>query len=418
MSIFGSPALLPFQVRSFRLQWPADLLTSLAFEMEALILAWYILVTTGSVVMLTVLGALQFLGTLIAPMMGVLGDRIGHRTLMIGLRIIYGTLATILASLIFAGLTSPTVVLVIAALAGLVRPSDQGIRAALIGDTMPPERMIPALAISRTTADIARIAGAIAGASLFATLGMGIAFLAVVACYVVGALLTFGVSQRPPSTADGVAAGLQRNSAWRELSEGFAYVRSTPSLLAAAWIAFITNLTAFPICNALLPYVARDIYHTDQVGLGYLVAGFASGALLGSIVLSLASGRVHPARLMIIFGLLWYAVLLAFPHMRSEVGGVIVLFIAGFMQSLCLVSVSIVLVRMSLDKYRGRVMGVRMLAINAMPIGLIVAGALVERIGFGVTSTLYAVIGIVFTLVIGFRWRAEVWRPQAPANMR
>ena len=46
-------ALAPFRIRSFRFQWPADVLTSWAFEMEALVLGWYILVETGSVVLLT-----------------------------------------------------------------------------------------------------------------------------------------------------------------------------------------------------------------------------------------------------------------------------------------------------------------------------------------------------------------------------
>ena len=55
-------SLTPFQVRSFRFQWPADLLTSWAFEMEILILGWYILVETNSVFLLTVFGSLQFLG--------------------------------------------------------------------------------------------------------------------------------------------------------------------------------------------------------------------------------------------------------------------------------------------------------------------------------------------------------------------
>ena len=49
------------------------------------------LVETGSVVMLTVFGALQHGGTLIAPMMGVVSDRIGPRNLLIGMRIIYAT---------------------------------------------------------------------------------------------------------------------------------------------------------------------------------------------------------------------------------------------------------------------------------------------------------------------------------------
>ena len=44
-------ALAPFRIRSYRFQWPADLLTSWAFEMETIILGWYVLVETNSVVM-------------------------------------------------------------------------------------------------------------------------------------------------------------------------------------------------------------------------------------------------------------------------------------------------------------------------------------------------------------------------------
>jgi hypothetical protein len=53
-----------FRVRSFRFQWSADLLTSWALEMETLILGWYVMVHTGSVLWLTAFGSLQFLGTL------------------------------------------------------------------------------------------------------------------------------------------------------------------------------------------------------------------------------------------------------------------------------------------------------------------------------------------------------------------
>ncbi|MGX7835875.1 hypothetical protein ACWKSR_12055, partial [Campylobacter fetus subsp. venerealis] len=45
-------ALAPFRIRNYRFQWPADLLTSWAFEMEQLILGWYVLVETGSVLLL------------------------------------------------------------------------------------------------------------------------------------------------------------------------------------------------------------------------------------------------------------------------------------------------------------------------------------------------------------------------------
>ena len=91
-----------------------------------------------------------------------------------------------------------------------------------------------------------------------------------------GFLLTLGVG--------GAAAALPRlgrcaPSLWRDLREGLAYVWDTPASLAALWLAFLVNLTAFPLTSGLLPYVASDIYHIDQTGLGYLVASFAFGAL-------------------------------------------------------------------------------------------------------------------------------------------
>jgi hypothetical protein len=44
--------LAPFQLRDFRCQFRADMLTSWGIEMEVLILGWYILTETGSVLLL------------------------------------------------------------------------------------------------------------------------------------------------------------------------------------------------------------------------------------------------------------------------------------------------------------------------------------------------------------------------------
>ena len=90
--------LAPFRIRSYRFQWPADLLTSLAFEMETVILSWYVMVETGSVLLLTAFGSLLFLGTLAAPMFGVLGDRVGGRAMLSAMRAIYAVLAAVLTT--------------------------------------------------------------------------------------------------------------------------------------------------------------------------------------------------------------------------------------------------------------------------------------------------------------------------------
>lgn len=413
-------ALAPFRVRSFRFQWPADLLTSWAFEMETLILGWYVLVETGSVLMLSVFGALQYLGTLIAPMVGVLGDRIGQRNVLCGMRTIYAVLAALLCVLALTGVLTSLMVFVIATLTGLVRPSDQGMRGALVAETMPADQLVSAMAISRTTSDSARIAGALAGAGLFAALGIGAAYVAVSGFYLLGALFTLGVARTPPArpSEEGLAADALRSSPWRDLRAGIAYVWNTPHLLAAMWMACLVNFCAFSLLNGMLPYVAKAVYGSDQTGLGYLVAGSAFGALLGSIGVSVASRRVHPGRLMIVFAAVWYLMVLMFAQTQSIVGGFIWLFLAGIGQSLTMVPLTVILLRTSSAHFRGRVMGVRMLAIYSLPFGLLAAGALVERIGFGATATAYAVFGFLSTLLIAARWRADLWDLRAPANAR
>jgi MFS family permease len=413
-------ALAPFRVRNFRFQWPSDLLTSWAFEMETLILGWYVLVETRSVLWLTVFGALQFVGTLFSPLLGMLGDRLGHRNVLCCMRASYAVLATILMAIAFAGALTPMVVLAIWALQGLVRPSDLAVRQTLVAETMPPEQLMGGMGLTRTTSDLSRIGGALAGAELFQVFGIGHAYIMIVACYLAGLLFTCLI--RPPAARTAVAAGAQPlpmpASPWRELKEGLVYVWSRPHMLAAMWLAFLVNLTAFPLSGGLLPYVAREVYQMGPTGLGLLVASFATGAFAGSIWLTVMGGNFRPGRMSLLFAVVWYAMLMAFAQMPSAGPGCAFLVVAGFAQSMSMVPLAVMLLRTSDTQFRGRVMGVRMLAIYSLPIGLLVAGALIERIGFHGTATVYAGIGLLLTVAIALKWRNAIWNTQAAGNVR
>jgi MFS family permease len=411
-------ALAPFRIRSYRFQWPADLLVSWAFEMETLILGWYVLVETGSVFMLTVFGALLYGGTLIAPMLGVASDRIGHRNLLSGMRAIYAAVAATLLILTLAGVLSPLLVCFVAAVSGIVRPSDMGLRGALIAETMPSSQLIGAMSIARTTSDSARIAGALAGAGLFAAFGMVPAYVVIAGFYVLGSVLTWCAapekSGNPPVPVGHENSG--NVSPWRDLREGIVHVWNTPSLLALVWLAFLFNLTAFSITNGLLPYVAKEIYRIDQTGLGYLVASLSFGALLGAIAMTRSSFGNQLPRLMIVSAVVWHVLLLIFAQMRSLSGGIAFLMLAGIAQSLTMVCHTVMLLRASSQRFRGRVMGVRMLAIYSLPLGLLAAGALIDWIGFAATATLYALTGLTFTILIAARWRSFLWQVRTPED--
>ena len=385
--------------------------------METLILGWYVLVETGSVLLLSLFGALLWVGTLVAPMFGVVGDRIGHRNLLCGMRAFYTVLAATLMAIAFAGALSPLVVFIIAGLMGLVRPSDLGVRGALVANVVPAEQLMGAVGISRTTSDAARVMGALAGAGLFAGFGIGAAYILVTSLYALGLLLVLAMDNPTRPGASATPVGVARASHWRDLCEGLAFVWSSPPLLAGMCLAVLVNLTAFPVSIGLLPYVAREIYGVDQTGLGYLTASFSGGALIGSVAVSMWRG-IAPARTMIVSALAWLFFLLLFAQMQTLPWGALMLALAGFAQSLCMVTLAVVLLRIAGEKFGGRIMGVRMLAIYGLPLGLLAGGALIDVVGFRATGTLYAVLGIALTLVIGVRWRRQLWRADVPANAR
>ena len=413
-----SSALAPFHIRNYRFQWPSDLLTSWAFEVETLVLGWYIMVETGSVLLLTVLASLQYVGTLIAPVLGMVGDRVGHRDLLAAMRFAYTALSATIMTLALTGHLAPLNVMIIVSIMGLIRPSDLGVRGALLADIMPSQLLVGAISLARTTQDSARIAGALTGAALFAALGIGFVYVAIACFYLAAAVLMLCLTRpaKSPGTVDHPVNDTLSSTLLRDLKEGIVYAWSGPGMRAALCVAFLANLTAFPLTNGLLPYVARDIFHTDQTGLGYLSASFAVGSLIGSITLSLAGG-VRIARLLIGATLAWYAMLLVFVEIRTMPVAMACLVLAGMAQSMSMISAAVMLMRHASAHLRGRVMGVRMMVIYGLPLGLLAAGSLIDLIGYSATGTLYAAAGFVAMMAIALHWRADLWPVHAPANL-
>jgi predicted MFS family arabinose efflux permease len=163
--------------------------------------------------------------------------------------------------------------------------------------------------------------------------------------------------------------------------------------------------------------VAREIFHTNQAGLGYLTASFAFGSLIGSITLSLTGG-VRIARLLIGATLAWYVMLLVFVEIKTMPVAMLCLMLAGIAQSLSMISAAVILMRTAAERFRGRVMGVRMMVIYGLPLGLLAAGSLIDLIGYTATGTLYAASGLAMMLAIALHWRADLWPVHAPANAR
>jgi Na+/melibiose symporter-like transporter len=392
--------LSPFQNKSFRFQWPSDLATSWALEMELIVLGWYILSASGSVVMLVLFGSLQFIGTLVSPFVGMIGDRIGFKKIIMISRSLYAFVALLLMFLSWSDELKPIRVLVIAGLVGMVRASDMMFRNSMIARTMQPKQLLGALAISKITSDSARVVGALVGAGMVAWLGMTTAYVLISFLYVLCVCFSLGLKERAID-----ATQHQPVKPIRDVMIAWSYVKNRPILLAAMWLAFLVNLFAFPFVLGLLPYAAKNIYFTDQKGLGFLSASFATGSLISSALLSKFRFRTRNAKIMMWAGLFWFSITLVFAWVNHMVVGIMVLLCIGFTHGFCVTPLAAAMLQASEEEYQGRVMGMRMLAVWGLPLGLLIAGFLIDAMGYTSTVSLFSVLGIASTL-----WMMKIWR--------
>ncbi|MDE0593154.1 MAG: MFS transporter [Dehalococcoidia bacterium] len=387
-----------FKIRSFRFQWSADALITWGSEMETLILGWYILVATDSPFLVGLLGALRFSGTLTAPIVGVIADRISRKVMLGVLRAGAGLSALALLILAVTDLIQPWHVFAIASISGILRPADNVLRQSLIADTVPRTLLMNALGLARTTQDTARIVGALLGATLLSRLGLGWAYVGVTLFYTLSVLMGLGISTVRSSIS------VTHLHPLTEMKQGLRYMVDSSVIQPIMFLAFLVNATAFPLTNGLLPVIARNVYKHDENGLAQMVAVFAMGALVGSLLMAAVVNSRRPERFMLITMVVWYLFLILFAQTDSNAVGLPLLALIGASISICMISMSVVLMTFTKFEMRGRVMGIRMLAVYGLPMGLVIGGWLIAQYGVPVTITGYAIVGLIALVLSVLKW--------------
>ena len=373
-------------------------MTTWGSEMETLILGWYILVATDSPFLVGLLGALRFSGTLTAPIVGVIADRMSRKVMLIVLRTGAGLSALALLILAVTDLIQPWHVFAIASISGILRPADNVLRQSLIADTVPRNLLMNASGLARTTQDTARIVGALLGATLLSRLGLGWAYVGVTIFYSLSVLMGLGISTIRSSIP------VKHVNPLTEMKQGLRYMVDSSVIQPIMFLAFLVNATAFPLTNGLLPVVARNVYQHDENGLALMVAVFAVGALVGSLLMASVVNSRRPERFMIIAMVIWYVLLILLAQTDSNAMGLPLLALIGASISFCMISMSVVLMTFTKFEMRGRVMGIRMLAVYGLPMGLVIGGWLIEQYGVPATITGYAIVGLIALVFAVLKW--------------
>ena len=341
---------------------------------------------------------MRFTGTLFAPLLGVLVDHFGLRRSFNLSRSIFFILSFILAAIFLLEEPSILVILFMSALLGVMRSTDLITRQSVLTHMVSQGELQNAVALSRMGRDLTQIIVPIAAGFLLSSLGTEVTYLGVVILYALSVVLSLMIPKFPRIMFD------TKSNMWGFFTEGLSYIKSYPFLIALLLIAFIVNLTAFPLNHALLAVISNSMFDTDATGFGIIMGGYSAGALLGSLWISYFSEMRRPSRLMVFGCIFWHVAIFSIAFSTYFYVSVSIVLLAGIFQSFSMVIMAMLILRDTSEDMRSRVLGVRQLAVYGLPLGLVISGFVSEN--FDVVAALIgnAVVGLLLLAFVLITW--------------
>ena len=199
-----------------------------------------------------------------------------------------------------------------------------------------------------------------------------------------------------------------KTSVWRNLMEAGGYIRRSDVVLALLLMACLVNYTALSVKDVLLPVFAHEVLDIGPDGLGRLISSLFAGALVGSLGVAGVTWLQRGGRFLLVSSLAWHGVFLLFAYSTWVSLSMGSLFVVGIFQSFTMVTMATLLIRVTSEEMRARVMGARSLAVYGLPMGLLVAGAVSGTLGAPIAMAFNVVVGVVGTLLI-VGWLRRLW---------
>ena len=334
------------------------------------VLGWYVLILTGSPFLVGLITATRMGLNFLALFAGALVDRLPRHRLLAAVEFIMASLGLLMVVLIVGDLLDVWHIFVITLIAGMVRLFQMPASYALVADTLPEDRIVNGAAFSTLGMNLAMIVGPLLAGVLFKAFGAGGAFTAIASLYCLSGLAALSIRVGPSASSVG------REPLLNAIIQGLRYVKRDQVVWATLVTAVIINLAGWTLHTTLMPVFAQDVLETDSVGLRLLLVVFGIGAFAGSAGLALIPNLRHVGKLMVGAVIVWHASILMFAVSDSLYLSMAVLAVTGMAFGATQVFMLALLLRNTKSEFRGRVMGLRVLAIYAFTLSSIAAGAM------------------------------------------
>ena len=385
--------------RRYLLFWSGQLVSMLGSSIVQFAIIWWITVTTGSALylsMATFLGLVPIVA--VGPIAGVFADRWNRKKLVFVADMTQALAIVVLIMLFWTGYSGIWQMLGILTFRAIFQAFHEPTVTAIIPSMVPKDKLSRMNGLNYLFSGAVRLVGPISGAVLLQFWQIQEILWIDVLTFLVA--MAFLMITKIPSVKATVA-----NSSFKdELRQGFSFVRNARGLLTVAILATSLNFLIMPL-STLLPYFVKFDHFGGAGELALVMAFFEGGILCGGLLMSVKKRfekKILTSVVALVIAFLGYALIALTPT-----GFFWFMVLGALVFAVCLPVVNVLLqtimqLIVPLDM-QGRVNAVTMaLSMAAQPVGTLVSGAIVE---ITTTSNLFlgcSVAGIALAVASWF----------------
>jgi MFS family permease len=363
--------------RNFRLFFTGQSISLIGTWMTRVATSWLVYRLTKSSLLLGTVGfAGQIPTFLLAPLAGVIVDRIDRRKVLVWTQVLAMVQSLLLAWLTLAHRITISEILALSAVQGVINAFDMpGRQSFMVKMVENREDLSNAIAINSSMVNAARLIGpSLAGLLIAATnegwcfLVDGISYIAVVA-----SLLMMLV----PHTRE------ERHEAsmLEQLREGWTYVSNFTPIRTILLMFALLSLMGWPFM-VLMPVFAVQVLHGGPHTLGFLMGAVGVGSLISALSLVMRRSVRGLTKMIPIAASVFGVGLICFGLSTSVWLSLPLMLVTGFGMMQGLTTSNTIIQTLVDEKMRGRVMSYYTMAFVGMaPWGSLLAGTMAHAIG-------------------------------------
>ncbi len=345
-------ALRSLRTRNYRLFISGQMISLVGTWMQTVAQAWLIYRLTGSAALLGLIGfAGQIPVFALAPLGGVIADRVNRHRILIATQGSMMVLALALAALTLTGVVQVWQIFALATMLGLANAFDIPARQAFVAELVPRDDLVNAIGLNSSMVNGARAVGPAVAGLVVAAVGEGYCFLLNGLSYVAVLIALLRMDVDPPRRTTAAI------SAWASVVEGFAFAWHTTPIRALLLLLGLVSLMGMPY-SVLMPIFADRILLGGPDAYGILMSSAGVGALCGAATLTMRKSVRGLGRWVAVSSGGFGVCLIAFSLSRNLWMSTALLVPAGFFMMMEMASSNTLIQSMVPDRLRGRVMAV------------------------------------------------------------